>query len=466
MAIFETFCYNKYMEKTINLPQSFINNMKNLLGDAYDAYHVAVNGPAVHGVRLNTLKADENILKEFNICGKVPYASNGYIIDSGKIGKHPYHIAGLVYVQEPSSMLAVCASELAKEKDKNLCVLDLCASPGGKSGQIAEILAGDGVLVSNEIDSKRAKVLAGNIERMGYNNVIVTNTNPIVLSKNLPHKFDYVFVDAPCGGEGMFRKDPDTILEWKQERLDSNAKRQREILAEAHKMLKPNGKLIYSTCTFAVEEDEQVVEWFLNSYNYKLLMPAESILASTAYYTKKECRRFYPHLASGEGQFVCVMQKANEELVYTHASKVNKLGNSELKMVNEYINNTFDLPFAVNYTKVGENICIINENLQNMLTCMQKIPQINAGVTVGNIEKNRFIPHHNMFTAYGKYSKQKINFDIKNEQLCKYLHGEQLENTYSLNNGYATICVDNNPVGAVRVSGNALKNMFPKGLRI
>ena len=454
------------MENIINLPQQYLNNMQKLLGEDFPKYLNAINQEPVHGVRLNALKADKSILQEFNILGEVPYAKNGYIIDTGKIGKHPYHIAGLVYVQEPSSMLAVCASGLDKEPDKNLCVLDLCASPGGKSGQIAEILAGDGVLVSNEIDHKRAKVLAGNIERMGYTNVIVTNTNPATLSKNLVQKFDYVFVDAPCGGEGMFRKDPDTILEWKQERLESNSNRQKEILAEAHKMLKPNGKLIYSTCTFAIEEDENVVEWFVKEFGYSLIMPDSDILNSTSSHTIKQCRRFYPHVAQGEGQFVCVMQKPNEELVYTYAGKPYKLGNNELKLVNDYINNTFNLPFAVNYTKVGENICLINENLQNLLGFMQKIPQINVGVTIGSVEKGRLVPHHNMFTAFGKYAKQQINFDLKNVQLCKYLHGEQLENTFSLINGYAVICVDNHAIGGVRVSGNALKNLFPKGLRI
>ena len=454
------------MEKIINLPQQFLTNMQNLLGKDYNKYLVAVNKPAVHGVRLNTLKADSSILQEFNVLGKVTYASNGYITDTGKIGKHPYHIAGLVYVQEPSSMLAVCASGLMQENNKNLCVLDLCASPGGKSGQIAEILAGDGVLVCNEIDHKRAKVLAGNIERMGYTNVIVTNTNPATLAKSLVHKFDYIFVDAPCGGEGMFRKDPATILEWKQERLESNAQRQKEILQEAHKMLKPNGKLIYSTCTFAPEENENVINWFVSQFNYGLIMPNEHVIKSTTYLTQPECRRFYPHVAMGEGQFVCVMQKPSSELQYTHASKPYKLGNSELKLTNEYISSTFSLPFAVNYTKIGENICLTNKNLQNMLIFMQNIPQINAGITVGNIEKGRFVPHHNMFTAYGKYAKQKINFDLNNQQLCKYLHGEQLENTYLLNNGYAVVCVNNYAIGGVRVSGNALKNLFPKGLRI
>lgn len=454
------------MEKTINLPQQFLNNMQKLLGEDFAKYLHAINQEPVHGVRLNTLKSDKSILQEFNILGKVPYANNGYIIDTGKIGKHPYHIAGLVYVQEPSSMLAVCASGIIKEPDKNLCVLDLCASPGGKSGQIAEILAGNGVLISNEIDSKRARVLAGNMERMGYTNVIITNTNPTNLAKNLPQKFDYIFVDAPCGGEGMFRKDPDTILEWKQERLESNAKRQCEILLEANKMLKPNGKLIYSTCTFAPQENEHVVNWFVNNFNYNIVMPSDEIIDSTTYHSIKECRRFYPHFAKGEGQFVCVMQKAEEDAIYSHENKPYKLGNSELKLVNEYINGNFNLPFAVEYTKVGENICLINQNLQNVLNFMVNIPQINAGVTVGHVEKGRFVPHHNMFIAYGKYAKQQVNFDLKNEQLSKYLHGEQLENTCLLKNGYAVVCVNNYPIGGVRVSGNALKNLFPKGLRI
>ena len=454
------------MEKNIDLPQQFLENMQNILGNDYSRYLHALSQPPVHGIRLNTLKASEDILNEFNILSKVPYSNNGYIIDTGKIGKHPYHIAGLVYVQEPSSMLAVCASELDKEIDKNLCILDLCASPGGKSGQIAEILAGDGVLVSNEIDNKRARVLAGNIERMGYTNVIVTNTNPATLAKSLPQKFDYIFVDAPCGGEGMFRKDPDTILEWKQERLESNAQRQREILTEAHKMLKPNGKLIYSTCTFAAQEDEEVVMWFKTTYGYTLIMPTESIVNRTACYSIKECRRFYPHVAEGEGQFVCVMKKPLEDEVYVHQSKPQKIGNSELKLANEYINNNFNMHFAANLAKVGENICLINQKLQHVLLYMQKVPQINAGVTLGYIEKNRFIPHHNMFTAFGKYAKQQIDLPLNNELIGKYLHGEQLENTTLLKNGYAVVCVNGYPLGGVKVSGNALKNLFPKGLRI
>lgn len=454
------------MENKINLPQQYVDNMKRLLNGDFDKYLEALNCQPVHGIRLNVIKCqDERILSEFEVCEKVPFCSNGYIVNNAKIGKHPYHIAGLVYVQEPSSMLAVCASGLSKEKDKNLSVLDLCASPGGKSGQIAEILNGDGVLVSNEIEPKRARILQGNIERMGYQNVIITNASPEKLSENLCGQFDYIFVDAPCGGEGMFRKDPDTIGQWKAERLESNAKRQKDILIEANKMLKPNGKLIYSTCTFSQVEDEEVVKWFVDEFGYQMQMPEELILKSTTYLNIKEGRRFYPFISKGEGQFVCVMKKSDGMEQSCKKQKLPKLGNSEQKIINEFISNTFVLDFAQNYTKIGQNYCIINKNLQNMLENMQKLPIISAGVVAGEIEKARFIPHNNLNALAGQ-AKQKINFSIKDKELFSFLHGEQLDNIYNLKNGYAFVCVDNFAVGMVRVRGGALKNCFPKGLRI
>ncbi len=454
------------MENKINLPQQYVDNMKNLLNGDFDRYISAMSQAPVHGIRLNTTKCtDESILNVFDVQEKVPFCTNGYILPNAKIGKHPYHIAGLVYVQEPSSMLAVCASGLNSEKNKDLAVLDLCASPGGKSGQIAEILNGEGVLVSNEIEPKRARILQGNIERMGYKNVIITCASPDKLSQNLMCQFDYIFVDAPCGGEGMFRKDPDTISQWKAERLESNAKRQREILIEANKMLKPNGKLIYSTCTFSPVEDEDVVLWFTKQYGYSLLMPNEQIIDATTCRDIPQCRRFYPFLSKGEGQFVCVMQKSEEDAIPTRKSKLSKLGNSELKLINEFVSNTFDLDFAPNYAKIGDFCCIVSPKLQNMLENMQKLPIICAGVVAGNVEKGRFMPHNNL-TTLGKYAKQKINFALDDERLYKFLHGEQLDNNFSLSNGYAFVCVDNYPIGMVRVSGNALKNCFPKGLRI
>lgn len=455
------------MENIIEkLPAEFVANMKNRLGEQFDSYLLAMQKEPVQGIRLNTLKANKEILGEFAVVNNIPYSDNGYVMNSSKIGKHPYHIAGLVYVQEPSSMAAVCSSGLKDEPDKNLAVLDLCAAPGGKSGQIAEILAGKGVLVSNEIENKRAKILQGNIERMGYRNVIITNSSPQTLAKNLPHMFDYVFVDAPCGGEGMFRKDPDTILEWKQERLISNGQRQKEILAEAHKMLKPNGKLIYSTCTFAEEENEQVVDWFVNNFGYSLVLPNKEILSVSVCQSIKEARRFYPHTSIGEGQFVCVMQKDHGSEEFIRSQRLPKMGNSEYKLLNEFIQSNFVLDQEIQPAKVGNNICLLTAETKNMLEFLQRVPVLNAGVTAGTIEKGRFIPHNNMFSSFGNCAIQKINFSIDDEQLKKYLHGEQLENNQNFASGYVAVCVNGHAFAGARVSGNSLKNLFPKGLRI
>ena len=449
----------------MKLPQKFLDNMKVLLKDDYAKFCKAMEKPPVSGMRINSLKANAKILTEFDVDKKIPYTNNGYVLRNSKIGKHPYHIAGLVYVQEPSSMIPVVASGLAKEENKNLAVLDLCAAPGGKTGQIAEILAGDGVLVSNEIDTKRVRALQGNIERLGYTNVIITNSTPEKLADYLSNQFDYIFVDAPCGGEGMFRKDSDTISEWSESRLKSNAERQLDILSYANRMLKPYGKLIYSTCTYSKIEDEDVVENFCEKYNYKKLSPDSSIFKYTTSHFNSCCRRAYPHINNGEGQFVCVLQKSNVEEEKIRPFKPYKMGNSELKLINSYINDTFQLNFAPFYTKIGNNYCLINQNLQNMLNYMQKIPIINAGVTVCEFAKDRVVPHNNMFLAYGNLANNKIDFELKDPRLSKFLHGEELDNINNLT-GYVCITVNKFPIGFCKASGSRLKNMFPKGLRI
>ncbi len=449
----------------MNLPDEYMQNMQILLKDDYEKYINSLQQEPVSGIRLDKIKTDETILSEFEIVKKVPYTNNGYISKTEKIGKHPYHIAGLVYSQEPSSMMPVCASKLQEENLQDIKVLDLCAAPGGKTGQIAEILKGQGVIVSNEIETKRAKILQSNVERMGYTNVIITNNTPEKLAQELPTMFDYIFVDAPCGGEGMFRKDPSTILEWKQERLESNSRRQKEILAEANKMLKPNGKIVYSTCTFSKVEDEDVCNWFAKTYDYSFESVPNEVENNTTFLDNKSCRRFYPFLSDGEGQFVCVMKKNDGEFVQKRPYKTYKMGKSELGILDAFLKTNFNLDFDLKYAKIGGNYCIINENLQKMLDNMQKLAIINAGVTVGSIEKNRLVVHHNVFTALGKLSKQKINFTLDDLSLQKYLHGEELQNE-SLKNGYGVVCVNGCPIGGVKVIDSRLKNMFPKGLRL
>ena len=449
----------------MNLPEQYTERMQQLLKTDMPKYLAALSMPPVSAIRINPLKSNNNVYSAFGASKKISFADNGYIISSSKIGKHPYHIAGAVYVQEPSSMLPVIASELNQEQNKQLKVLDLCAAPGGKSGQIAEILAGAGVLVSNEIDKKRARILQGNIERMGYTNVIITSASPAELSKDLCGQFDYIFADCPCGGEGMFRKDPATIAEWKLERIMSNQKRQKEILSEADKMLKQNGKLIYSTCTFAPEEDEQVAEWFAQTFGYKMLPVPQSIQNVTTYLNNPCCRRFYPFLADGEGQFVCVMQKQSPAVEQIRPYKEYQIGRTEKQILDDFLNNNFNLPFEPKYAKIGENYCIINQNLQNLMPFLQKLPVVNVGVTVGSIDKKRLISHNNIFSSFGAFAKNKLSFSADSPLLFKYLHGEVLPNNQNFV-GYVCIMADGLAIGGAKATGAELKNHFPKGLRI
>ena len=450
----------------MQLPQEYLQKMQNLLAKDYSKYIDAMQKPAVSAMRINPLKSNKNVIGAFSVVKKIDYADNGYIISSGKIGKHPYHIAGAVYVQEPSSMLPVIASDLTSEPSKaNLTILDLCAAPGGKSGQIAEILAGDGVLVSNEIDKRRAHVLQGNIERMGYQNVIITCASPQELSRDLANQFDYIFVDAPCGGEGMFRKDSATICEWQPQRILSNQKRQKEILVEANKMLKTGGKLIYSTCTFAKEEDEDVAVWFAQEYGYKLLSVPQSVQQATTYLSHKECRRFYPFLSDGEGQFVCVMQKQSPANNQIRPYRLFDVGRTEQQILNDFITNNFELEQKPKFTKIGQNYCIINQKLAQILPFLQKLPVVNAGITIGTIDKNRLILHNNIFSALGHLAKNKLNFQVNDANLAKYLHGEVLPNDNNFS-GYVCIMADNLAIGGAKATGGELKNLYPKGLRI
>ena len=464
----------------MNLPEIFLNNMKGLLGEQYADYVAAMDKPPISGIRLNPLKIIASELGEvkavLGLAGNVPFWQNGYFAESAKVGKHPYHIAGLVYVQEPSSMLAVAASGLERETNKSeLAVLDLCAAPGGKSGQIAELLAGEGVLVSNEIEFKRAKVLAGNIERMGYKNVIVTNSSPDNLAQYLPNTFDYIFVDAPCGGEGMFRKNPETISQWSNARIESNAQRQLEILSQADVMLKPGGKLIYSTCTFSKTEDEDVVKAFAKEHDYRQILPSDDILSNTNCLDNQCCRRIYPQGGIGEGQFVCAMQKSAKSADFEAQTRkfnpkkdVFAAFRKDVALAEQFICDNFNLNYAYNWCNVNGNLFILNNKLQKMLQILQKITILAAGVAVGSVENGRFVPHNNIFLAFGDKCKYKVNFALDDPKLAAYLHGEQLDKIGNVPMGatYGAVCVSGHSVGGVRISGNVLKNILPKGLRV
>ena len=300
------------------LPIDFTKRMKELLGEEYGNFEASYSEDPVRSFRINTNKISKENFEKINPFGgeKIPYAENGFYFSGDGIGNHPYHHAGMIYIQEPSAMAAVESVDI--QPDWN--ILDLCASPGGKSTQAASQNP-DGVLVSNEIVPSRCKTLTGNIERMGFQNVITTCADAKRIAALYNEAFDLVIVDAPCSGEGMFRKDENAQKEWSVENVLHCAERQREILDKIKTTVKPGGLLLYSTCTFSLEENEKNIDWFLNENdNFELIEVKDSVKKFTAdgimfdgcnEKNISRCRRFYPHVAKGEGQFIALMKKTD-----------------------------------------------------------------------------------------------------------------------------------------------------------
>ena len=445
------------------LPIDFSNRMKEILGTDFEKFEAAFSEPPVRSFRVNTNKISKENFEKINPFGgeKIPYAENGFYFDCDGIGNHPYHHAGMIYIQEPSAMAAVAGVEI--QSDRN--ILDLCASPGGKSTQAAAKIP-NGILVSNEIIPSRCKTLTGNIERMGYKNVITTCTDAKKLASLFGEVFDLVIVDAPCSGEGMFRKDENAQTEWSLENVIRCAERQHEILDEIKSVLKIGGLLLYSTCTFSLEENEKNVDRFLSeNKNFELISVDENLKKYTAdginfdgCRTKNiyECRRFYPHLAKGEGQFFALMRKTDgtgiEELVQTALCEIPK---NEQKIIFDFLDETLTDYDKKAVKKYKENFVYFSSDFP--------VPYgaFSCGVKIGSLQKNYIKPHHQFFSAMGKMFRQKIELDL--EQAKKYIHGETVPCEFE--RGWCAVMTRGCPIGGAKAVGGTAKNHYPKGLR-
>lgn len=448
------------------LPVEFENRMKILLGDEFEDYKKSFDEPPVRAFRVNTDKISLEDFEKINPFGseKIPYVENGFYFDYDGIGNHPYHHAGVIYVQEPAAMVPVESIEI----NPGWKVLDLCAAPGGKSSQIKNKLGKNGVLVSNEIVPSRCKILTGNIERMGFKNVVTTCMHPQKLTKMFPEQyFNMIMVDAPCSGEGMFRKEEIAIDEWTPENVKMCAERQAEILDCAAKMVRLGGYIVYSTCTFSLEENEMTVDAFLQHHpGFELVPVTEQVRKNTddgiqfdgckcenMHYT----RRCYPHKTKGEGQFVAVLYYADSDIDSEFFSV--RIGNEKLeKTLVDFLDDTL-----VSYDK--KFVQIYNGN-PVYFTPEFPVPRgvaFSCGVTIGEIRKNYVQPHHQFFMAMGKDFKRKIQLTADSEEIKKYLHGEEFDT--DCENGWAVVMVDGCTVGGVKVSNGRAKNHYPKGLR-
>ena len=445
------------------LPEEFVLRMKNLLGEEHSEYEKAVNSSPVRGFRVNTDKISLEDFEKINVFGKerIPYVENGFYLDYDKVGNHPYHHAGMIYVQEPGAMApAECI-----DVNPDWCVLDMCAAPGGKSTQLKNKLGNNGVLVSNEIIPSRCKILTGNIERLGLENCVTTCMDTKKLAKTFPKSFDLIMCDAPCSGEGMFRKEDIAIDEWSTENVLMCAERQSSILENAVKLLKNGGYIVYATCTFSVEENEMVIDNFLYEHPEFELVKVKDVVAQNTSdgieFDGCRCkninytRRFYPHKSKGEGQFMAVLHNVNEP---ERKIKCNRTNVKIDKVVTDFLDDVL-----IEYD--SSKVLMYNGN-PVYFTPDFEVPKGSAfmcGVTIGEIKKNYILPHHQFFMAFGKNFKRKIELTFDSEALAKYLHGEEIEAECS--NGWAVVTVDGCTVGGVKVSGGRAKNHYPKGLR-
>jgi len=448
----------------MEIPVDFIKEMECLLGDKKDLYLKSLSEEPKRGLRVNlNYISVEDFLKDFPYeVNKLNVSENYFqFLSKEKIGNTVQHHLGLIYLQEPSSMLsALCLKVQEGEK-----VLDLCSAPGGKAGQILEKNK-NGVVVLNEISRSRANILLSNIERQGFKNAIITSMSPQELSGKFLNYFDKILVDAPCSGEGMFRKDPQTVGEWNSGLAEFNHKRQMEILLEADKMLKEGGTLVYSTCTFNKNENERTVYEFAKEFGYKIVeTPQEVILNTDSGFeyngNRDTCltRRCFPFGGFGEGQFIAKLIKVSEnknEYYYKKPKKLD-LNANERKIVQDFVKTELNND-NFNFYKIGANIYIYN-NVPcdaNGVVCL--------GVNLGSIVNGRLVLHHQFFKSYGELFKNKINLSINDERVNKYLKGEEID--VQAKNGVACLMVNHVPLGGGKVVNGKLKNHYPKGLRI
>ncbi len=442
----------------MSLPAQFMENMREQLGDDADKLFAALQEPYTRGLRLNPRKP---VLLDEDLSECVPWWQEGrYLPIERAAGAHPLHEAGAYYIQEPSAMSPVAV--LAPKPGER--VLDLCAAPGGKSTQIADALQGEGLLVSNEPVPSRAKILSRNIERMGVTNALVVSAEPETLAARWKNAFDAVLVDAPCSGEGMFRRHEETRAEWSASSPEGCAVRQKRILQSAVQMLKTGGRLVYSTCTFNTAEDDGIVEWLTSECPFMRLegfsLPSGDNRTMNA---PKGCMHLYPHEIRGEGHFIAQLVKTGSTEGQTEflpadrrLSKPDKAVLEAWKFFAEDMRISGIKPDAA----FGDALIAAPE-----LPPLDGIKVLRAGLVLGAMKGRVFAPDHALamgLCAENVASMLKVELTL--EEAREYQSGAELH-TQSPVHGWALAVYSGLPLGFVKVSGGAAKNHYPKGLR-
>ena len=460
------------------LPQDFMIRMQEMLGEEYDAFLQSYENTNYQALRVNRLKG--TVDNFFSACtfadelSPVPWTCDGfYYPETTRPGKHPFHEAGVYYIQEPSAMMP--ATLLDPQPGER--ILDLCAAPGGKSSQIASAMQQQGLLVSNEIHPARAKILSENMERMGVQNAIVTNESPQTLCPHFPSYFDRIMVDAPCSGEGMFRKNEEAVSQWSPENVQLCADRQDEILDCADLMLRPGGILVYSTCTFATLENEGSISRFIERHpNYEV----------------SDQKRLWPHKINGEGHFVAVLKKKSvadfdmqtnavrcgKNNLSLHEGRLKVVLNSpkkkgkssgkeagtDLSALQEFLDTTLHLPLSGKIEMFGDQIYLLPENVPSL----SGLRVLRAGLHLGTMLKNRFEPSHALaLMLHSEDVERRVMLtsldDTQYRTACNYISGQTFP--WDAEKGWYLICLDGYSLGWGKSAGGIMKNHYPKGLR-
>lgn len=435
--------------------EQFDARMKSLLKDEYDDFKKALLEKPVKGLYLNRNKKNVERVLDQNYVEHHPIVENGYLYDENyHPGRSAYFLAGLYYIQEPSAMLV--ADALPIEPDD--FVLDMCAAPGGKSCEIASRLTGEGVLIANDIEASRARILSENIERFGLDNTIVTNIDPMRFTKQFQEAFDKIVLDAPCSGEGMFRKLEQAIDTWSEEKVLECAHIQKNLLKGAYEMLKQGGMVIYSTCTYSYEENEAMVHYAVDQLGFELL-PLTKSHGLCPGVDLDEVVRCYPHHYRGEGHFIALLRKpcnSPRKQVRTMKSQVNP---ADLKVLKAFYQENLNKKVPSYIIENNGHLYAIKKNFPEL----KGIRVLRNGLYLGEVRKNRFIPSYSLALTLTKQDvKRSYDYPSESEEIKKYIHGETLEGTGE--KGFGVIFVDGYPLSFYKES-NQVKNLFPKGLR-
>ena len=466
-------------DRSLILPQAFLDRMKDMLKDDYDAFLQAYEQPRTYGLRVNTAKIsceDFERLVPFEV-KKIPWIPNGYFYSEDiRPSRCPLYQAGLYYLQEPSAMTP--ASRIQVEPGEY--VLDMCAAPGGKATAAGAALKGAGLLVANDISTTRARALLRNLELFGIPNLFVANEKPEKMVKNFPEFFHKIILDAPCSGEGMFRKEEALAKDWTPEKSLELSLIQKQLCLNAADMLQPDGQMLYSTCTFAPAEDEEVISWLLEQRPELSLVSMENYEGFSSGNPDwgngnpklEKCVRIFPHKMAGEGHFLALLKKEGKSGPTANIFKGTKLTTDTKKYIEAFfseigLRSLCGQPFDWNRVEVRADKVYY---LPSVVCNFRGITFLRNGLYLGDLKKNRFEPSQPLAMAFRKDEAEAIiSLPVNDPRLERYLKGETLiiepeEATHT--KGWHLLCVEGYPLGFGKLVNGTLKNKYPAGWRV